>query len=274
MNSVMDRSLMDPGEFSLPDLVRPLARYYWVVLVTTAVCVISTLLFSYYQPVTYTATNLVFVGGAEPRLVVDLIKARNGQTVEVEELSGGLLILSFIAESSEEAVSGLGLLVERVRSDMVNLLPDYETGMLVAREEYDRLATRALNSGSTAESTYLTGAAAELTRIMFDLRAGELTEEGLLRVIEEPSVPSSAPRILPVHIVLAVVMGLVLGGIGVYIANARETIVERNRTLSTTGMVMGQPTQEIHPGSHVLYGAAQANGTNGNGNGGSASNHS
>ena len=104
-------------------------------------------------------------------------------------LSGGLITLSYTAESPGQAVSRLGLVIEQARCDIVGVLVDYETRMAIAREEFDQLAALAVDSESPEESMYLTGPAATLTRVIFDLRAGELNEERLLTVLEEPSVP-------------------------------------------------------------------------------------
>jgi hypothetical protein len=86
-----------------------------------------------------------------------------------------------------------------------------------------------------------------------------------LIVLEEPSVPlRPAPRFLPVNIALAVALGLALGGLGVYIANARDTILKRQQLLPTNGMVMGQLTQEAHLSGNSQYSVPQAD-SNGSG---------
>ena len=93
-----------------------------------------------------------------------------------------------------------------------------------------------------------------------------------MTVLEEPSVPlRPVPRFLPVKIVLAVVLGLALGGLGVYIANARDIILKRQQSLPTNGMAMGQPTQEAHLSGNAQYSASQVDG---NGSGDSALRHS
>ena len=261
--------MTDPGEFSLVDLLRPFGRYYWVVLVTVAACVISTLAFSFSKPVTYVSSSLIIIDRADPKLVVDLIEARNGRAVQVEQLTGGLLAISFTAESPDVALSRLGAIIEQSRLDIAGLLPDYETRMAIAREEYDRLVALANTSESPAGSVYLTGPAAELTRIIFDLRAAEPNETSLLKIIEEPTVPvRSEPRLLSVHIVVAVVLGLALGGFGVFVADARDKILQRRQSLAANGMEAGQPAQEPYPGDYAGIDASKANGIS---NGGSAS---
>jgi uncharacterized protein involved in exopolysaccharide biosynthesis len=75
MNQVVDRSLIDPGDFSLADVVRPFARYYWVVLVAVAACLAGPLVFLYYKPAEYTSASLIIVdrGNVDVPLLVDLI---------------------------------------------------------------------------------------------------------------------------------------------------------------------------------------------------------
>ena len=73
----------------------------------------------------------------------------------MKQLSGGLITLSYTAESPGQAVSRLGLVIEQARCDIVGVLPDYETRMAIASEEFDQLAALAVDSESPEESMYL-----------------------------------------------------------------------------------------------------------------------
>ena len=226
MDQTIGRVYGEQEEPQLFDVIRPFVRYYWLLLGMALIAALAFVIFSYATPANYRSESLLMVNSdySSPQFFVDLIEARGG--VAVEPLSGGLVKLSAEAGSPEGAADRLNTTIEDATAILVASLPDYQSQIEVAQEEYNRLVTTMANADSVEGKLYLVGPSADMLRKLQELKLQEANKSSLLAVLERPTTPAtSEPRLIAKQVLLAAMAGLTLGAVAAYFLFNREAIL-------------------------------------------------
>ena len=226
MDQTIGRVYGEQEEPQLFDVIRPFVRYYWLLLGMALIVTLAFVIFSYATPANYRSESLLMVNSdySSPQFFVDLIEARGGVTVE--PLSGGLVKLSAEAGSPEIATNRLNTAIDDATAILAGSLPDYQSQIAVAQEQYQQLASAMANAETVEGILYLAGPSAEILRKIQSLELKEMNKSSLLSVLERPTTPvTSEPRITANQVLLAAMAGLVLGAVVAYFLFYKEAIL-------------------------------------------------
>ncbi len=226
MDQAIGRGYVEQEEPQLIDLIRPFVRYYWLVLGVALLVTALFVAFNYAKPAIYISESLLMVDSdyASPQMAAELFKTRGGVSTEV--LSGGLVKLSAEAESSEAATTRLNSVIEESTEILIRSLPDYQSQISVAQEQYKQLASAMADAETVEGILYLAGPSAEILRKIQNLELKEMNKSSLLSVIAKPTYPvTSEPRILFNHVVMVTMAGLMLGMGMAFLLYNREAIL-------------------------------------------------
>ena len=231
MDQPLERPSVEPEEALFADVVRPLFRFYWLVLAFAVVGAIAAYGLSSYEPVTYSSESMMVVDGsyADQKLITDLVKDQGAGT---NVLSGGLIRLTIKASSSEEAIRRLNTIMETTQARLLGLLPDYESQIALAKEQYLEIISIVEGAKTLEERIIISDFLVDNLRQMNSLIRKDRNKNNALRFVKEPSVPTaSAPLDYLNRIGLGAAFGLLLGALGAYIIYNRETLFRFRKAL-------------------------------------------
>lgn len=212
-------------------MVRPLFRFYWLVLAFAFVGAIAAFGLSSYESVTYSSESMMVVDGsyADQKLITDLVKDQGAGT---NVLSGGLIKLTIKASSSEEANLRLNTIMETTQARLLGLLPDYESQIALAKEQYLEIISVVDGAKTLEERIIMSNLLVESLRQLNSLIKKDRNKENALRVVKEPSVPTaSAPPDYLNRIGLGAAFGLLLGALGAYILYNKDALFRFRKAL-------------------------------------------
>ena len=231
LDQPLERLSVEPEEALFADVIRPLFRYYWLVLVFAVVGGFAAFGLSSYEPITYATDSMMVVDGsyANQKLITDLIK---DQGASVNTLSGGLIRLTFKARSSGEATRRLNIIMETTQARLLGLIPDYEGQITLAKEQYLELIAIVEGAGTMEERIIISNFIVDNLRNLNSLIRKDRNKENALRIVKEPSVPvASAPPDYLNRIGLGAAFGLMLGALGAYILYNKDALFKFRKAL-------------------------------------------
>ena len=114
MDQPLERPSLEPEEALLVDVIRPLFRFYWLVLAFAVAGALMAFGLSYSEPVTYATESMMVVDGsyADQKLIGALVK---DQGASVKTLSSGLIRLTLSTDSREDATLRLKAIKENTK---------------------------------------------------------------------------------------------------------------------------------------------------------------
>ena len=212
-------------------MVRPLFRFYWLVLAFAFVGAIAAFGLSSYEPVTYSSESMMVVDGsyADQKLITDLVKDQGAGT---NVLSGGLIKLTIKASSSEEANLRLNTIMETTQARLLGLLPDYESQIALAKEQYLGIISVVDGAKTLEERIIMSNLLVESLRQLNSLIKKDRNKGNALRIVKQPSVPTaSAPPDYLNRIGLGAAFGLLVGALGAYILYNKDALFRFRKAL-------------------------------------------
>jgi len=231
LDQPLERPSVEPEEALFADVVRPLFRFYWLVLAFAFVGAIAAFSLSSYEPVTYSSESMMVVDGsyADQKLITDLVKDQGAGT---NVLSGGLIRLTIRASSSEEAIRRLNTIMETTQARLLGLMPDYESQIALAKEQYLGIISVVDGAKTLEERIIMSNLLVESLRQLNSLIKKDRNKNNALRVVKEPSVPTaSAPPDYLNRIGLGAAFGLLLGALGAYLLYNKDTLFRFRKAL-------------------------------------------
>jgi len=231
LDQPLERPSVEPEEALFADVVRPLFRFYWLVLAFAFVGAIAAFGLSSYEPVTYSSESMMVVDGsyADQKLITDLVKDQGAGT---NVLSGGLIKLTIKASSSEEANLRLNTIMETTQARLLGLLPDYESQIALAKEQYLGIISVVDGAKTLEERIIMSNLLVESLRQLNSLIKKDRNKGNALRIVKQPSVPTaSAPPDYLNRIGLGAAFGLLVGALGAYILYNKDALFRFRKAL-------------------------------------------
>ena len=231
LDQPLERLSVEPEEALFADVIRPLFRYYWLVLVFAVVGGFAAFGLSSYEPITYSTESMMVVDGsyADQKLITDLAKDQGAGT---NVLSGGLIRLKFSASSPEEATRRLNTIMETTQARLLGLMPDYEDQITLAKEQYLELIVIVNEAGTMEQRIILSNLLVDNLRKLDSLIRKDRNKNNALRIVKEPSVPvASAPPDYLNRIGLGAAFGLMLGALAAYVLYNKDALFRFKKAL-------------------------------------------
>lgn len=231
MDQPLEHPSLEPEEALLADVIRPLFRYYWLVLAFVFAGAFAAFGLSYSEPVTYATDSMMVLDGsyADQKLIVDLVK---DQGAGVNMLSGGLIRLTLRTRTPDDAARSLNAIMETTQARLMSLLPDYESQVVLAKEQYLEVVSLANEAKTLEQRVIISNLLVEKLRQINSLVERDRNKENALKVVKEPSIPvvSESPGLVN-RVGLGAAFGLMLGALGAYILYNREALVKLKKAV-------------------------------------------
>lgn len=231
MDQPLERPSLEPEEALLVDVIRPLFRFYWLVLAFAVAGALMAFGLSYSEPVTYATESMMVVDGsyADQKLIGDLVK---DQGASVNTLSSGLIRLTLSTASREDATRRLNAIMENTQVRLMGLLPDYESDLVLVKEQYLETVSLANEAKTLEQRVIISNLVVEKLRQMNSLVGRERNKKNALRIVKMATVPvASAPPDYIGRVGLGAAFGLMLGALGAYILYYRKTLVKLRKAI-------------------------------------------
>ena len=186
---------------------------------------------SSYESVTYTTESVIVVDGryADQKLITDLVKDQGAGT---SVLSGGLIRLTLRADTPENATRRLTNRMETTEARLMGLLPDYESQIALAKEQYLEATVLIDRAETLGERIIISNLLVVNLQKMNSLIEKDQNKETALKVVRGPSVPVASQALGIVNrIGLGTAFGLMLGALGAYILYNKDALFRFKKAL-------------------------------------------
>ena len=231
MDQPLEGLSLEPEEALVADVIRPLFRFYWLVLAFAVAGGLAAFGMSYSEPLSYATESMMIVDGsyADQKLIGDLVK---DQGAGVNTLSSGLIRLTLSTASPEDATRRLNAIMESTQARLMGLLPDYESDLALVKEQYLEAVALANEAITLEQRVIISKRVVEKLRQMNSLVGRERNKENALRIVKMASVPvASAPPDYISRVGLGAAFGLMLGALGAYILYNRKALVKLKKAI-------------------------------------------